>query len=234
MAVVSGLIIASCGGSGSSSDKIDKGFEATGMELLDYNYWQGINEPAVMGPNDMAVLAVGKGGYTDPKVYKGEVVWTVYPVGVVKFVAASNKTSPVADDGDSAVGNVVSVIAVAEGEATVTARDVMGNTITHGFKVGEGQHYSPDATWDDEAAGDKPEDSSSSSSYSSLSSSSSSAAKSSSSSAAKSSSSSAAKSSSSSAAKSSSSSAAKSSSSSAAKSSSSSAAKSSSSSSKKS
>lgn len=153
LAVVSGLIIASCGGSGSSSDKIDKGFEATGMELLDYNYWQGINEPAVMGPNDMAVLAVGKGGYTDPKVYKGEVVWTVSPVGVVKFVAASNKTSPVADNGDSAVGNVVSVIAVAEGEATVTARDVMGNTITHGFKVGEGQHYSPDATWDDEAGG---------------------------------------------------------------------------------
>lgn len=153
LAIVSGLIIASCGGSGSSSDKIDKGFEATGMELLDYNYWQGINEPAVMGPNDMAVLAVGKGGYTDPKVYKGEVVWTVYPVGVVKFVAASNKTSPVADDGDSAVGNVVSVIAVAEGEATVTARDVLGNTITHGFKVGEGQHYSPDATWDEEAAG---------------------------------------------------------------------------------
>ena len=153
LAIVSGLIIASCGGSGSSSDNIDKGFEATGMELLDYNYWQGINEPAVMGPNDMAVLAVGKGGYTDPKVYKGEVVWTVYPVGVVKFVAASNKTSPVADDGDSAVGNVVSVIAVAEGEATVTARDVLGNTITHGFKVGEGQHYSPDATWDEEAAG---------------------------------------------------------------------------------
>ena len=85
LAIVSGLIIASCGGSGSSSDNIDKGFEATGMELLDYNYWQGINEPAVMGPNDMAVLAVGKGGYTDPKVYKGEVVWTVYPVGVVKI-----------------------------------------------------------------------------------------------------------------------------------------------------
>ena len=212
LAIVSGLIIASCGGSGSSSDNIDKGFEATGMELLDYNYWQGINEPAVMGPNDMAVLAVGKGGYTDPKVYKGEVVWTVYPVGVVKFVAASNKTSPVADDGDSAVGNVVSVIAVAEGEATVTARDVMGNTITHGFKVGEGQHYSPDATWDEEAAGGHGTGGSSSS-YSSLSSSSSSAAKSSSSSAAKSSSSSAAKSSSSSAAKSSSSSAAKSSSS---------------------
>ena len=152
--VLAGLILAGCRKSSNRKSKVDTNFEEFGAQILDYNLWSTIHEPGALGLLDYGVpIVIGKGDYTDPKVYPGEVSWSVDVHGVVKFLSAYD--SEVSPDGYTASGSHVILKPVGEGSVYVYAEDADGNRLQHKFIVRENLHYTPDANpwassgWDD-------------------------------------------------------------------------------------
>lgn len=147
LTVAAGLVIASCGGGSDKNDDVLIDFESFHAEMLDNNLWVTINEPGVMGLNEIVPLVIGNPDYKSTKTYPGEVLWGMYPVGVVVFVETSKST--VSHEGTAASGSIIGIKAIAEGTVEITALDNNGHSIQHTFLVGEGQHYSPDGQWDE-------------------------------------------------------------------------------------
>ena len=147
LTVAAGLVIASCGGGSDKDDDVLIDFESFHAEMLDNNLWVTINEPGVMGLNEIVPLVIGNPDYKSTKTYPGEVLWGMYPVGVVVFVETSKST--VSHEGTAASGSIIGIKAIAEGTVEITALDNNGHNIRHTFLVGEGQHYSPDGQWDE-------------------------------------------------------------------------------------
>ncbi len=152
--VLAGLILAGCRKSNNRKSKVDTNFEEFGAQILDYNLWSTIHEPGALGLLDYGVpLVIGKGDYTDPKVYPGEVTWTLDSRGVVKFLSAYD--SEVSQDGYTASGSHVILKPVSEGSVYVYAEDADGNRLEHRFVVLRNLHYTPDTNpyassgWDD-------------------------------------------------------------------------------------
>lgn len=147
LTVAAGLVIASCGGGSDKNDDVLIDFESFHAEMLDNNLWVTINEPGVMGLNEIVPLVIGNPDYKSTKTYPGEVLWGMSPVGVVVFVETSKST--VSHEGTAASGSIIGIKAIAVGTVEITALDNNGHNIEHTFLVGEGQHYSPDGQWDE-------------------------------------------------------------------------------------
>lgn len=154
LTVAAGLVIASCGGGSDKNDDVLIDFESFHAEMLDNNLWVTINEPGVMGLNEIVPLVIGNPDYKSTKTYPGKVLWGMYPVGVVVFVETSKST--VSHEGTAASGSIIGIKAIAEGTVEITALDNNGHSIQHNFLVGEGQHYSPDGQWDENINPDYP------------------------------------------------------------------------------
>lgn len=142
--IVTGIAVA-CSNEGHPAPQVD--FESFQAVLLDYDYWENVKNPTVMGIGDDVTMVVARGSYVTPEVYPGEVSWTLSSEGVIKFFASAK--SSVSGNGTSASGSIVGIKAVGEGTVSVTIQDAFGHTIVHNFRVGAGQHYRPGGEWDD-------------------------------------------------------------------------------------
>ena len=159
MAVAAGLVFVACHRSDSNKPETVS-FLTFQADILDLDYWATIHTPGVMGIDEEATLVVGRSGYENPEYYPGDVIWNLAPAGVLIFVQATWKTG-ISEDKTTATGNIVGIRSVGEGSATVTATDSSGNIISHEFVVGNGQHYRPDAEWQDSSSSAYPNSSSS-------------------------------------------------------------------------
>ena len=144
VAVIAGISVSGCRRSGPAKSSSDS-FNTFNGGILDYDYWKSIKNPGVLGLDDAVTLAIGRGGYENPEVFGGKVTWTLSETGVLEFILATR--SQVYNKGSKATGNIIGIKAVGSGTVTVIATDAHGNTYKHEFRVGNGQHYKPDAEW---------------------------------------------------------------------------------------
>ena len=144
VAVIAGISVSGCRRSGPAKSSSDS-FNTFNGGILDYDYWKSIKNPGVLGLDDAVTLAIGRGGYENPEVFGGKVTWTLSETGVLEFILATR--SQVSGKGSKATGSIIGIKAVGSGTVTVIATDAHGNTYKHEFRVGNGQHYKPDAEW---------------------------------------------------------------------------------------
>ena len=128
---------------GGQADPVD--FESFEAKILDYNLWKEVTNPCAIGLTDYNVaLCIGKGAYSDPQSYPGEVRWTVTPEDVLKFVKPATSTATVSEDGYMATGFPILIRPIAVGNAMIRVQDAAGNKMRLTFFVETDEHYDPE------------------------------------------------------------------------------------------